>query len=188
MWLAVQSLLEDRFQLRTHYEMRELPVYNLVVGKNGAKIKLSEDQTPTNPADQRGTPFNPSARPPRGTMRVTGMPSPSTQTILLTISATALPLSQFINVLQDYAGRPVVDKSGITGLFDLRLQFALETPSILSSAAPPTGGQVAPALASDPPGPSLFTAIQEQLGLKLDSAREPVQVLVIDNVQKPSEN
>ena len=72
-------------------------------------------------------------------------------------------------------GSLVVDKTGLKGLFDIQLQF---TPDALSAGPPPSDGC----------GPSLFTAIQEQLGLKLESAKAPVEVLVIDNAEKPSEN
>ncbi len=74
----------------------------------------------------------------------------------------------------------MIDKTGLQGLFDVRLQF---TTADSSATLPP--GQTAPQTPSDP---SLFTAIQEQLGLKLEPARSPVEMLVIENVQKPSEN
>jgi uncharacterized protein (TIGR03435 family) len=72
-------------------------------------------------------------------------------------------------------GLPIVDKTGLKGLFDFQMQFAPET---LSTAGSP----------SDPCGPSLFTALQEQLGLKLESSKGPVEVLVVDSVSRPTEN
>jgi uncharacterized protein (TIGR03435 family) len=165
MWRMVQSLLEDRFQLRTHYEMRELTVFALVVGKNGAKIKLSDGQ------DTR--------------MKVTRTPSPS-GAITVGISGTAQPISAFVQQVQSVAGRSVIDRTGLKGVFDFFLEFNEATVSTDSAAK--VAGQAPPPALSDPSGSSLFTAIQEQLGLKLDAAKEPVPVLVIDSVQKPSRN
>ncbi len=104
----------------------------------------------------------------------------------MTISGRAIQIMALINLLHSHARRLIVDKTDLTGLFDIRLQFALETLSAAPAAAP-IPGSPAP-LAPDPPGPSLFTAIQEQLGLKLESANGPVEVLVIDHVERPSEN
>ncbi len=110
-----------------------------------------------------------------------------------TISATAIPLSKLIDLLEQQTGRPIVDKTGLQGLFDFKLQFSADglgrqvTPfGPIVRAAPPAGPSIVPA-ASDS-FPSLFTAIQQQLGLKLESAKGPVQVFVIESVQKPVEN
>jgi uncharacterized protein (TIGR03435 family) len=105
----------------------------------------------------------------------------------------AMTMPQIVNTLSQLLGRTVTDKSGLTGNFDVRLKFAQESlpnPGVLGGPGGPTppGTPVAPPGASDPTGPSIFTAIQEQLGLKLESARGPVDVLVIDGVEKPSEN
>jgi uncharacterized protein (TIGR03435 family) len=90
------------------------------------------------------------------------------------VLASAVTMDQIANVLRGRVGRPVVDKTNIKGYFNLRLQFALE--------------KTAPDTANDPAGPSIFTAIQEQLGLKLEAEKAPLDVLVIDSVQRPSEN
>ena len=216
MQLMVQSLLEERFQLKAHYETRELPIYNLVVVKEG-KMKLSEDQTsplplgaaPTLcgpqpaggvPAGPRGLPFDPS-KPgtlPRGAMIM--MMNPTTG---MTMNATSAPIGNLVGLLQGQAGRPVIDKTNLKGLFDIKLNFSMEGlpgPAALGGLPPPPlpggpglvgpagpGGAPAPTTATEPV-PSLFTAIQEQLGLKLESTKGPVEVLVIDSVQKPTEN
>jgi len=111
--ILVQSLLADRFQLKAHWEKLEnVDVYYLVIGKDGPKIKQSADQT--DPAD---------AGPPRGRMSTIAMPKANS--ILLTITGTAVPFSPDVaSILQSYAQRPVIDKSGLNGLYDLRLQFA----------------------------------------------------------------
>jgi uncharacterized protein (TIGR03435 family) len=217
MQLMVQSLLEERFQLKAHYETRELPIYNLVVVKEG-KLKLSEDQTAITlqpgavqlcgpvpaalqvPLGQRGLPFDPSkpGTMPRGAMIM--MMNPTTG---LTMTATAMPIGNLVGMLQNQAGRPIIDKTGLKGLFDIQLRFSPEglanpflgggggivPPPPGAAIGPVPGGSAgtAPNVATEPV-PSLFTAVQEQLGLKLESARGPVEVLVIDSVQKPTEN
>src|SRR5262245_17974236 len=125
-------MLEERFQLKAHYETRELPIYNLVVAKEGLKMKPSEDQTsplpiqaaatlcgpqpagglqpPGPPPGLRGNPFDPSRpgalpTPPRGAMMM--MMNPTTG---MTMSATSVPVGNLIGMLQNQAGRPIIDK------------------------------------------------------------------------------
>ena len=157
----VQSLLGDRFQLKAHFEKRELPVYELVVANGGPRLFPADLQSP-------------------GRQQLVGTPSPS-GSMTLKIRNTQTSLANLSNTLQSYAGRPIVDKTGLAGMFDVSLQFALETLSAVAAA----GGPQSP---SDSSGSPLFTAIQDQLGLKLEAAKGPVEVLVIDSVQKPSEN
>ncbi len=210
--LMVQSMLEERFQLKAHMETRELPIYNLVVAKDGPKIKPSADQTPSAgplggppqpcgpapaapafpplpPPGQRGGPLDPNFVPPRGAMIMMMMPTG------LTMQAAGVPLSNMINMLQQQVGRTIIDKTDLKGLFDFKLQFSpegLALPGLPGGPPPPglgpgpVGPGATPSTAADPV-PSLFTAIQE-LGLRLESAKGPVEVLVIDSVQKPTEN
>jgi uncharacterized protein (TIGR03435 family) len=207
--LMVQSLLEDRFRLKAHLETRELPIYELVVGRDGPKIKRSADQAPPVlsmtlpgpcepassttpppfPGGRGGLPFGPGVAPPRGStfmmMGTSGM----------TVRATATRMAMVIGMLQQQLGRTIVDKTGLEGLYDFELTFSpegLESPFGRGFPLPPPAAGIpatsatAPATASDPV-PSLFTAVQE-LGLKLESTKGPVEVLVIDSVDKPSEN
>jgi uncharacterized protein (TIGR03435 family) len=178
LWLMARTLLEERFQLKTHREPREMPVYNLVVVKSG-KLKLSEDQTPVDSAAP-GI-FGPSGGPPRGGFRVIAKPSEAALTLVM--SGNAVRMETLINILQAYADRPVNDKTGLTGLYDVQLQFDLASGNSL-------GAPGAAPVASDPGIgiANMYTAIQENLGLKLEPARGLVDVLVIDSVQKPSEN
>jgi uncharacterized protein (TIGR03435 family) len=171
----VQSLLADRFGLKTHWETHEnVDIYNLVLAKGGSKLKLSEDQsTPSIPVITPG-PANASQPPPRGQIRT--IANPAAGGITVTVSASSVPFADVAGTLQSYARRAVVDKTGLNGLFDYRLQFVLDA----GSSTNPT--------ASDPAGSSLFTAIQEQLGLKLEASKGAVQVLVIDSIRKPSDN
>ena len=96
------------------------------------------------------------------------------------ILASAVTMAQVANVLTGRVGRPVVDRTNLRGYFNVRLSFAPETA--------PGGQAVAPATASDPVGSSIFTSVQEQLGLKLESTKAPAEVIVIDSVRKPTEN
>jgi uncharacterized protein (TIGR03435 family) len=177
-WLMVQSLLEDRFQLKVHHEVRQLDVFNLVVANGGLKMKLSGDQTPPKSDDEVDA-FDP-ASPPRGETSVTHTASGET-----VLSGAAISISPSLEVHRPHAlpprsltgllrqsGRLVIDKTNRKGFFDFRLHFVPE--ELLGKP--------------DVSGPTIFTALQEQLGLKLESARGPVEVLVIDSVQKPSEN
>lgn len=145
----VQALLADRFGLITHTETRELPIYNLVVAKGGQKLGAVQES---------GTLINLG----RDHMEVEGSNS---------VSLLAEQLSKVV-------GRNVVDKTGIVGRYNLKLQW---TPDD-SGASAPIGS------ADDASGPSIFTALEEQLGLKLESAKGPVPVLVIDHVELPSAN
>ena len=168
--LMVQSLVEDRFQLKMHKETRELPIYELVVARGGPKIKPSEDQSPLSLGPtQRGGPI------PRGNMRM-GRGD---------LEATGVPVSNFIVGLSQQLGRPVIDKTGLKGLYDIKLQWTPELGQGLGPLGPPGGPEPPPPPAD---GPSIFTAIQEQLGLRLESTKGPVEVFVIDSAQKPSEN
>jgi uncharacterized protein (TIGR03435 family) len=160
----VQSLLKDRFQLKAHQEMRELPVYNLIVRRN--RLRLSDDQSPPPPTE-----VPESGSLPRGSYRSVSSLSG------VTISANAIPISTFVFVLQNRIDRRIVDKTNLKSLYDIELRFKSELLTGQPDAVP-----------SDSNTPSLFTAIEEQLGLRLESARGQVQVVVIDSISKPSEN
>ena len=112
----------------------------------------------------------------------------------LTMQAAGVPLANMVNMLQQQIGRPIIDKTDLKGLFDFKLQFSpegLTLPGLPGGfppgAGPGPGGPGAATTTAADPVPSLFTAIQE-LGLKLDSTKGPVEVLVIDSVEKPTEN
>ena len=170
--LRLQSLLEERFQMKLHRETREQPIYELSIAKGGPKIKLNDDQTPYRPPEKGAPPPPPVQRGQmsRYSMRI-GRGS---------LEAVAMDVSNIVQTLANQLGRPVVDKTGLKGLYDVKLTW---TPD---PAVQGPGGPDAPP--ADPSGPSIFTAIQEQLGLKLDAAKGPVEMIVIDSLQKPSEN
>jgi uncharacterized protein (TIGR03435 family) len=163
----LQTLLAERFQVKTHLETREMSVYNLVIAKSGLKLKPSEDQTPPPPVQdtgKRGFAFDASGKQARGTFAMRQTPNG------IVSSWTAAPMSVVVSLMQGRADRLIIDRTNLTGLFDVEYELRKDD-------SPPLVGAAGPA-------PSL----QEQLGLKLESAREPVEVLVIDSVSKPSEN
>jgi uncharacterized protein (TIGR03435 family) len=174
----VRALLEDRFSLRVHRETREQQVYNLVVAKPG-KLAKSADQTPPSPAAAggAGTRPDPTAPPPRGISRVMNT---ATKTQL---SARAVRLTSLAMMLQGQLEHIVIDRTGLTELYDIDLEFDPRQ----NNPASLIGNDLTAPLPADL-GVSLFTAVQEQLGLKLQTGKGPVEVLVIDDVQKPSDN
>jgi uncharacterized protein (TIGR03435 family) len=178
--LRLQSLLEDRFQLKFHRETKELPVYELTVAKGGPKLKPSEDQSPFRPPERGAAPPPPLQRGapiPRGNMRM-GRGN---------LEAAGVSFSSFVMALSQQLGRTVIDKTDLKPLlYDIKLQWTPDVGQGGGPLGPPPGAAEPPP--PDPSGPSIFTAVQEQLGLKLESTKGPVEVIVIDSVQKPTEN
>jgi uncharacterized protein (TIGR03435 family) len=174
MLAMVQNLLADRFKLVVHRETREMPIYALVLAKPdralGPKLRASsiDCQKEMTAAIARG-----GGAPPRDGKLLCGIRIVSGH-----LEMNAVPMTNFARNISPIAGRSVVDKTGLTGDFDGELTW---TPDA-SLGAPQDG----PPPAND--GPSLFTAMQEQLGLKLDAQRGPVEVLVIDSVDRPTED
>jgi uncharacterized protein (TIGR03435 family) len=160
MKMMIQKLLADRFQLKFHLEKRDLPVYAITIAKTGAKLITSQD-------DPKGIPGWGFGRSPSGT----------------TITFRNAPLSQVTAVLQNSMDKPVVDQSGLSGRYDFTVTFTPDPAQAALIGGPP------PSAADNPDAaPNLFTAFQQQLGLKLESTKAPVDVMVIDKVEKPSEN
>ena len=150
--LMLRSLLADRFRLAAQYETREMPIYTLVLARSDGRL---------GPQLRRSSIDCATAKPPCG-----GSGGPGT------MSGRGMAISAFPDALSGQVQRLVVDRTGLTGLWDLELTFAPE--------GAPTAG------ATPDTRPSVFTALQEQLGLKLEPATGPVEVLVIDRVERPS--
>jgi len=157
----LQPVLADRFHLVAHFETRTLAAYALVVAKGGPKL------TPVKPA------ILPDGREDPGGI------TPGHDKIIAT-GATIEPL---LHMLQLLLGRPVVDRTALTGHYSFTLTCA---PNY--AMRPVINGQMQSLSADEEALPDLFTAIQEQLGLKLESVKAPVQVLVVDHIEHPSDN
>jgi bla regulator protein BlaR1 len=175
--LMLQALLADRFKLTLHKESKEAPIYALVVAKNGPKIKeatAEELGPPPDPKDLRDKPN------PKGPFRGQGIRMGRGE-----LTGQAAKLSFLADVLsnQPEVGRTVLDKTGLAGAYDFTLKWSPEEPQGPGFKGP---GDAPPP--PDPNGPSLFTALEEQLGLKLESQKGPVEILVIDHAEKASEN
>jgi uncharacterized protein (TIGR03435 family) len=169
--LMLQPLLAERFQLKVHTEARNLPLLALVVAKGGPKLQEAKPGD-TYPNGIKGFDGQGGA----GLMHM----GPGG------LTGQGLPISSLARILSQQLGNTVEDKTGLTGKYDFTLQW---TPDRNTSPMSPEPGQQGPAASStDSSGPSIFTAIQEQLGLKLESQKGPVEVLVIDHVETPSEN
>ena len=169
----MQALLEDRFQLKLHRETRETPVYELVAAKGGPKLQAFKQASCT-PADSRLAPgTEPQPKPCKFSL-LRGKTAP------FRISAQGASLQQLAFLLGLSVDRPVVDKTGIAGLYDFDFEFGRDEAM----------GDLSPHDAAQPadPGPSLSTVLREQLGLKLESGKGSREVLVIDHVERPSEN
>ncbi|HLX00330.1 MAG TPA: TIGR03435 family protein [Candidatus Acidoferrales bacterium] len=168
------AILKDRCQLSVHRDVKELPVFTLVIAKGGPKLKEASPEELVLPApdsDARGGYVGPRLGWSRGS-----------------IAGQATTIPRLVNLLQMLLGRTVIDNTGLTGSYDFTVQY---TPDEMGGAAPtasPTGAEDQSASIPGEIGPSLFTALQEQLGLKLQSGKGPVEIIVIDHVERPSPN
>ena len=173
--LMLRMLLADRFGLVVHQETRELPTYALAVAKNDRKLG-PELRTSTLDCEKKRT--GPPPPPPQGRedQPACGMRIGPGQMVMGGAS-----MEQLASILSQFVQRTVVDRTGLGGPFDLHLGW---TPERYPQGPPPPGGPPLPPV--DPNGPSLFAALQEQLGLKLESTKGPVDVLVIDHVEQPT--
>jgi uncharacterized protein (TIGR03435 family) len=196
----VKTLLADRFKLKTHMETRELPTYALLVarsdGKVGPDIKPSisdcsgaaEAQKKLAEALLKGGPAALASMLPKPgeTVKCGIGPAinPANPAAGFGLRADGQPITQLTNLLTLFTGRTVIDKTGLNGLYDWELRF---DPQVLMAALAQQTGINIPALGNTlfADSPSLMTALQEQLGLKLDSQRGPVEVLVIDSAELP---
>jgi uncharacterized protein (TIGR03435 family) len=186
----LQNLLKDRFMLRVHSETRQADVHSLVLaradGRLGPRLqRTSPECEATLEARKSGT-APPSERPDFQLLRkqtACGMSMmSSTAAGVANYSMGAVPLDRLLNQISGEVRGPVVDRTGLTGVFDILLEFASQARQL---QAPP---QNAPDLTKDVAPPTLRDALQEQLGLKLETGKGPMEVLVIDSVERPSEN
>ncbi len=165
MMLMLQSLLEERFRLQVHHETREMPVYALTTARNGPKLPAPTEGACTVPTAGQPEP----AAPPCGRVRILMSP----QGVVMDGGGAAM--TELARVLSIPLSRPVVDRTALTGVYDVHLQFVNDSAETTEPAADATNA-------------GIFTAIQEQLGLKLVAARAPVDVLIIDHIERPAAN
>jgi uncharacterized protein (TIGR03435 family) len=174
----LQTLLAQRFKLVVHHETRELPLYALVLARRdrtlGPKLRRSDLDCAAILAARR------SSNPP---VFVPAMLDPcgSGAGIEGVLKGGAMTMTDLTVYFSRWLDRTVMDRTGLTGAFDVELQFSSE--GLTGLPTPPPGVQ-------RPPNdyPSIFIGVQEQLGLKLESTKGPVDVLVIDHAEKPTEN
>ncbi len=198
----LQNLLADRFKLTLHHEQKDLPAYVLTVGKKGPKMKVSEEEPPVKPDDppppapsigkgdlktgKDGFPEFPAGR--RGGPMMIMMPGKAK------MAGNGMTMQQLVDQLSRMLAKPVVDHTELTGKYDFVLYFAPEQTQI-GGRGPgiigPDGGSHESRIAADDaePAPTILAAVQDQLGLKLDSQKASVDLLVIDRVERvPTEN
>lgn len=180
--VMLQNLLAERFGLKVHWASKQMDLYNLVVAKGGAKLKAAEPDPPPGTEDslQAGP-----AGPPQ--LRADGypIPPPGNQRWMAIMRDKAVmrghneTAAQMAAAFSGQVGSPVTDATGLTGTYDYTIYWSASNRG-LSTATPAT---------PDVEGPSLFDALQEQLGLKLEAKKGPVQVLIVDHVESsPTQN
>jgi len=173
----LQAFLADRLMLTIHREAKEFSVYLLVIAKNGAKLQEAKpgDTYADGIKGRDGSPLE------AGNTRMTGGRNART------LTAHAVPISTLTQLLLAFLGRPVLDKTGLAGKYDFTLTWGPDDnrpPALIGGSS----NDGSPSVVSDSNGPPLLTALQEQLGLKLESGKGPVEVIVIDHVERPSGN
>jgi uncharacterized protein (TIGR03435 family) len=184
MFLMLQSLLEDRFQLRTHRETRDLPVYALAAAKGGMKLPPPKGGNCVDSAADASPEWAGAGR-----MAAPGEVEPA-QPLCGSVGLALLPatarmqggkvaMPEFVRILSRVLGRSVIDRTGFTGLFDLQLDFVADETTPAMPPPPPDSGLS---------GPSLPQALREQLGLQLESTKGPVEVIVVDRAERPTAN
>jgi uncharacterized protein (TIGR03435 family) len=178
----LQVLLEERFGLKTHREMREIPIYAMTVAKRGLKVKRQPDNSCT-PMDLSHLP--PPPKPGESVPNLCGIMmienSPKGDR---TIDVRSSTMKQFAQRLSQTSDRTVLDQTNVPGIFHFRFEFTPDTP------AAGRGGDAGNG-ANDPtadPGPSIFAALELQLVLKLTPAKGPVSFLIVDYAERPSAN
>jgi uncharacterized protein (TIGR03435 family) len=173
--LMLQRLLVERFRITLHWEMREVPAYGLVVGKNGPKIKVSGSNSPTTGGTPEETAKNECSKLHLGK-------GPDVQVSVsprgVCLAASEQPIGKLADFLDGTLERPVADKTGLTGKYDFTLFYSVDGTFMDRTIRPDSEG-----------APYVITAVQEQLGLKLEPDKTRIDILVIDRANKtPTEN
>ena len=182
--LMLQTLLAERFKLSVHHDTQQGRIYFLVLasrdGRFGPQLRRSETDCDAIMARGRiSAAPPPPPPPPSGPLPPGQVPSCGIQVGLGTLRIGSQSIQAIARLLSRAVGRPVIDRTGLNGAFDLSLDF--DTSGLPGFATPPG---VNPPNTADKP--SLYTALHEQSGLKLESERGPVDILLIDHVEKPT--
>jgi uncharacterized protein (TIGR03435 family) len=169
--LMLQSTLEDRFKLQVHRETRDLPGFNLVVAKGGIKVKAWREGTCA-----ASDPFNPPPQPPAGTLQLPhcGNNHIRSNGPKMLWNGVKIDMGGVAGALTAALRRQVIDKTGFKGNFDLELEWTTD-PAFDGAAG-------------DDTGPSLFTLLEDQLGVKLEPTKIATEVLVVDHIEHPDAN
>ena len=180
----LQSLIEDRFHFQSHRETRELPVYDLVAAKGGVKMAAPSGHCAD--WDRDGPPPPPSgsgqSAVPCGHLIISLRPGNSS------MQGDDVPVPELTRMLAVVLGRDVIDKTGYTGKLNIRLDFTPDSTTAGLPNVPRPMEPINPPPSAESGPPSIFTVVQQQLGLKVESTKGPVEVLVIDHVERPSAN
>lgn len=172
----LQAFLEDRCKLKVHREAHETAVYALTVAKGGSKLKES--------APDSCAPLDLSHPPTDDRVVPCGFPSMQGKNGNIIADGRGMTMAEFAARLLGRVDRPVVDKTGLTGRYDIHLEYSMiDAGSVRLNGA--DGGMPLP---PDSDGASIFSAVQSQLGLRLASDKAPIDVIVVDSIERPSEN
>ena len=168
--IMLQNLLTERFKLKFHREQKETQGFDLLVAKGGLKMKEA-DGSEKNPGSMSMSVGNPASG---------GMS---------TINAYGSPMAAIISFLSGRLGRAIQDKTGLTGKYNFSLNWSPgdNETNALAGAGLPGGLSIQPAAGASEPGVSIFTALQEQMGLRLESSKVTIDAIVIDSVERPAE-
>ncbi|HLK67511.1 MAG TPA: TIGR03435 family protein [Bryobacteraceae bacterium] len=213
--VMLQNLLADRFKLKVHRETREIPIYEVVIGKNGPKLKESdpEPEPPKKQVSSSGDGPPPPPPPPPGPpkmgpdgcpVRTDGRGGFSMMMMpgRFRMCAQKTTMETMVNMLTNQLDRPIFDKTGLKGKYDFRLEYMPEgqmgmimgpagggAVSSASQAGPPPSDGVGGANPNNEPAPPIAAAFQNQLGLKLEAKKAPAEILVVDSMERtPTEN
>jgi len=200
MW---QNLLADRFGLKVHRETREIPIYEVTVAKNGPKLKESDPEPPPPKVAPDGPP-----PPPLGRLKMDADGCPEfpggrggTSMMMMPgrfrMCAKDMTIANLAQMLTNQLSRPVIDKTGLTGKYDFKLEFEPEgqaammmgpggrggIASAAQSGPPAEGGAPGPGMNTEP-APPITEAFQKQLGLKMEARKAPADIVVVDKIER----
>lgn len=186
----LMNLLAERFRLRLHHESHDVQGFELVIARNGSKLKESTiPDSSDSDMPQAGTPASnktdvngfPQLDHPGVAMAMKMAPNAKAPAVYMTFRKQTL--SGLVRTVGEELGRPVIDKTGLSGRYDFTLQFVPESGSPAAQSPPGSSPDTSPDIPNDP-GPGILAALPDQLGLRLDSKKVPFDILVIDSVDK----